>query len=153
MSFNSRVIPAPIEVVWDAVVDPTSYPEWLIGAEEIRDVDDRWPEPGSSFHHRVGLWRFSIPDRSDVLEIEPGSCLRLAVKARPFLSAVATFRLYPVRDEPATTIVTLEEEPAVRWLGNLVRPVLDPSIHVRNQRSLRRLEGYLFVRLSSVVRP
>jgi uncharacterized protein YndB with AHSA1/START domain len=153
MSFNSRVMSAPIEVVWDAIVDPSTYPEWLIGAEEIRSVDEGWPSPGTSFHHRVGLWKFSIPDRSEVLEIEPNSCLRLAVKARPFVSAVATFRLYPVDDEPATTIVTLEEEPNVGWLSNVLRPLMDPSIHLRNQRSLRRLEGYLFVRLARVVRP
>ena len=153
MSFTSRVIPAPIEAVWDAIVDPETYPQWLIGAEEIRSVDDNWPEVGSSFHHRVGIWKFSIPDRSTVMSIEPGECLQLAVKARPFVSAVATFRLYADRDHPANTIVTLEEEPKVRSFGNVVRPLMDPSIHVRNHRSLRRLEGYLFVELSRDVRP
>jgi hypothetical protein len=33
----------------------------------------------------------------------------------------------------------MEEEPKLRFIGNLVRPLLDPVIHVRNHRSLRRL--------------
>jgi uncharacterized protein YndB with AHSA1/START domain len=153
MSFNSRVIAAPVDAVWEALVDPDTYPRWLIGAEEIRRVDGDWPAPGSSFHHRVGIWKLTVPDRSEVRSIEPGECLSLTVKARPFLSAIATFRLYPVRDAAATTVVTLEETPQLRWLGGLIAPLLEPSIHLRNQRSLRRLEGYLFATLASVVRP
>jgi hypothetical protein len=41
----------------------------------------------------------------------------------------------------------MEEEPTRRVIGNLVRPVLDPAIHMRNHRSLRRLEA--LVRLAS----
>jgi uncharacterized protein YndB with AHSA1/START domain len=122
--------------VWAVLVDPTTYPDWLIGAADIRDVDDSWPAVGSRFHHRVGLGPLSLPDHSEVLAIDPGRLLRLAVRARPFVSAVATFTL--VSDVTAT-VVSLEEEPRVRSIGNVVRPIMDPSIHVRNHRSLRRL--------------
>lgn len=122
--------------VWDVLIDPTTYPDWLIGAEEVRDVDDTWPAVGSQFHHRVGLGPLTLPDHSEVLAVDHGRLLRLAVKARPFVSAVATFTL--VSDDTGT-VVLLEEEPGVRSIGNLVRPVMDPSIHVRNHRSLRRL--------------
>ena len=37
-----------------------------------------------------------------------------------------------------SSVVSIEEEPAVRTVGNIVRPVMDPLIHVRNHRSLRR---------------
>ena len=40
---------------WEVVSDPTTYPDWLVGAVEIVAVDDAWPEPGSSFRHRVGI--------------------------------------------------------------------------------------------------
>jgi uncharacterized protein YndB with AHSA1/START domain len=136
MAYTSRELSAPREVVWNVLVDPTTYPDWLIGASRIREVDDAWPQVGSRFHHRVGIGPLSLPDHSEVLAIDHGRLLRLAVRARPFVSAVATFTL--VSDDHGT-VVSLEEEPRVRSIGNLVRPVMDPSIHVRNHRSLRRL--------------
>jgi hypothetical protein len=62
---------------------------------------------------------------------------RLAVRARPFVAAVATFSL--VGDDQRC-VVTFEEEPSPRVLGNLVRPLLDPMTHVRNHHSLKRLD-------------
>ena len=136
MAYTSRKLAASRQSVWDVLIDPTTYPDWLFGAEEVRDVDDTWPAVGSQFHHRVGLGPLTLPDHSEVLAVDHGRLLRLAVKARPFVSAVATFTL--VSDDTGT-VVLLEEEPGVRSIGNLVRPVMDPSIHVRNHRSLRRL--------------
>lgn len=126
----------PPAVVWDLLIDPHTYPDWLVGTAEIRDVDDDWPAVGARFRHRVGIGPFAIPDHSEVLHIEPRRELQLMVRARPFISAVATFRL--VGDHTAS-MLSLQEEPKLRIIGNLVRPVMDPSIHVRNHRSLRRL--------------
>lgn len=137
MAYTSRILHAPIDVVWDVLIDPYTYPDWLIGAAAIRDVDDSWPEVGSRFHHRVGIGWMSIPDHSEVEDVVEPDLLRLAVRARPFVSAVATFRLVGDGD---TTVVAIEEEPQVRVIGNVVRPVMDPMIHVRNHRSLRRLD-------------
>jgi len=120
------------------LIEPTTYPRWLIGAKEIRHVDDGWPSPGSRFHHVVGAGPVQIPDNTEVLAIEHGRLLVLKVKARPFVSAVATFTVVG-DDEGSRCVVSLQEEPAVRWIGNIVRPVMDPSIHVRNHRSLQRL--------------
>ncbi len=136
MAYNCVEIDAPPAAVFAVLVDPRTYPRWLIGAHEIRSIDADWPQPGSHFHHRVGVGPFTIPDSSKVLELTPGERLRLAVRARPLISAVATFTI--IGDE-RHTLVTLEEEPAQRLVGNLVRPVMDPITHVRNQRSLRRL--------------
>jgi hypothetical protein len=33
----------------------------------------------------------------------------------------------------------MQEELAARVIGNLVRPIMDPTMHMRNHRSLRRL--------------
>lgn len=137
MASASREFAASTHRVFAFLVDPRTYPSWLAGASDIRRVDDAWPAVGSRFHHRVGIGRFTIPDHSEVLEIEPDRLLRLAVRARPFVSAVATFSL--VGDE-RRCVVTFEEEPSPRLLGNLVRPLLDPMTHVRNHHSLKRLD-------------
>ena len=63
--------------------------------------------------------------------------IQLAVRARPFISAVVTFTL--VGDD-GRCMVSFEEEPRVRLIGNMVRPVMDPITHVRNHNSLKRLE-------------
>ncbi len=136
MAFASREIHARPHDVYQVLLDPRTYPRWLAGAADIRGVDDDWPRPGSRFHHRVGVGPLTIPDNTEVLAVEPDHLLRLAVRARPFVSAVVTFRLLGEDDR---CVVTFEEEPAHRLIGNLVRPVLDPITHVRNHRSLRRL--------------
>ena len=96
-----------------------------------------WPKPGSKFHHVVGFGPLRLADNSEVLDIdESAMVLRLEVRARPLIAAVATFR---VIGTDSRCVITLQEEPALRMIGNLVRPVMDPATHVRNHRSLRRL--------------
>lgn len=136
MAFTSREIRAGADEAFAVLVDPETYPRWLVGATAIRDVDEDWPTPGSKFHHVVGAGPLQIPDDTEVLAIEPGRMLRLRVRARPFITAEATFTVIGTADR---CVVTLQEEPTVRWLGNIVRPVMDPTIHIRNHRSLRRL--------------
>lgn len=136
MSFTSREIHASTSAVFAVLLDPATYPRWLIGADRIRRVDSGWPAVGSKFHHVVGAGPLKIADDAEVISIEPGRSLQLKVRARPLVSAVATFR---VIGDHERCVVTLQEEPAVRTIGNIVRPVLDPIVHVRNHRSLRRL--------------
>jgi uncharacterized protein YndB with AHSA1/START domain len=136
MAYTSREIMAPASDVFDVLTDPYTYPSWLIGAAIIRSVDDNWPEVGSRFHHSVGFGPFVIPDDTKIEAIVPGSLLRLRVRARPLVLATATFELV---DGGSRCVVMLEEEPRLRVLGNMVRPVLDPMTHMRNHVSLRRL--------------
>ena len=136
VAFTSRQFDASAGDVFAILVDPESYPRWLIGTDRIREVDADWPAIGSKFHHVVGLGPLKVADTTEVIEIDEGRMLRLKVRARPLISAVATFR---VVGDVSSCVVTFEEEPAVRSIGNLVRPVLDPTVHVRNHRSLRRL--------------
>jgi hypothetical protein len=138
MAFVCREFEVSTTAMFDVLVDPTTYPHWLIGAEEVRDVDAAWPAPGSRFHHRVGVGPLALADHTEVLAIEDGSMLQLRVRARPLIAAVVTFHVIGDGDR---CVVTMEEEPARRVIGNLVRPVLDPTIHVRNHRSLRRLDA------------
>ena len=143
MAYVCRELDASATDAFDVLIDPTTYPSWLVGAESIRDVDPTWPAEGARFHHRVGVGPLSIPDYSEVLAFEPGVRLRLRVRARPFVAAVV--ELHVIGGE-RRCVVTMEEEPERRIIGNLVRPLLDPTIHVRNQRSLRRLAGVVDAR-------
>lgn len=146
MSFTAREIDAPPSDVFAVLADPETYPEWLIGASEIRDVDNNWPSPGSKFHHMVGVKPFVIPDSTEVIDVEPDRRLKLRVRSRPLLVAEATFEL--VGDDERC-VVTLTEEPAFRPLGDVIRPITDPLIHVRNHRSLRRLADVVRSRVPS----
>ena len=138
MAFTSREVRASATRVFSVLVDPETYPKWLVGAAKIRDIDPAWPAVGSTFRHVVGFGPFRIPDGTEVLEIHDGEMLKLKVRARPLIWAVATFR---VVGDDERCVVTMQEEPAARRIGNIVRPVMDPTMHVRNHRSLRRLAG------------
>ena len=124
------------DAVFNLLADPDTYPRWLIGAKHIRGKDGEWPEVGSRFHHRVGLGPFALSDSTKVLESEPPSYLALEVNASKAVKGIVRFWL---REGNGGTEVEMEEEPAHRFIGNLVRPVLDPLTHVRNALSLRRL--------------
>ena len=137
MAFTAREIDASPAEVFAVLADPTTYPDWLIGASEIRDFDHNWPSPGTKFHHMVGIKPFVIPDSTEVIDVEPNRRLKLRVRSRPLVVAEATFELVGTDDR---CVVTLAEEPAFRPLADILRPIADPLIHVRNHRSLERLE-------------
>ena len=137
MAYTSRQVEAGARQAFAVLTDPETYPRWLVGAQAIRGVDPTWPEPGSKFHHVVGFGPLRLADSTEVLDIDDAAMmLRLEVRARPLIAAVATFR---VVGADSRCVITLQEEPALRTIGNLVRPVMDPATHVRNHRSLRRL--------------
>ena len=140
MAYVSREFDAPSAEVFAILVDPATYPSWLIGAQAVPSIDASWPKPGSRFRHRVGVGPLTIPDSTEAVAVEPGSMLRLRVRARPFIAGLVTFRVIGDGD---CCVVTMEEEPARRLIGNVVRPVLDPVTHVRNHRSLRRLGEFV----------
>jgi uncharacterized protein YndB with AHSA1/START domain len=137
MAFVSREIAASPARVYAVLIDPSTYPSWLVGAREIREIDAAWPAPGSRFHHRVRFGPFILADSTELLVARPCEQIELAVRARPFITARVTFRLV---GDAGRCIVSFEEEPAARLVGNLVRPVMDPVTHLRNHHSLKRLE-------------
>lgn len=129
--------------VFAALLDPRTYPHWLVGARDIRDVDDDWPTPGSAFHHRVGLvGPLKVADHSKVLEIDEPELLSLEVRARPFGRGRSTFTLTEERmaDGPATVVV-LDEVPI--GLIAPTRPLVDPLTTRRNRTSLAQLEDHV----------
>ncbi|MCU1498989.1 MAG: hypothetical protein JWM47_2942 [Acidimicrobiales bacterium] len=143
MSVVRHTIHQPRSEVFRALVTPETYPHWLVGARDIRAVDDRWPAVGSTFHHQVGLvGPLKVADSTKVLAIEADRLLSLEVRARPFGRGRATFRLSDAPgDEGAATVLELDEVP----LGMLApaRPLVDPLTAIRNRRSLAQLDDLL----------
>lgn len=141
MAIVHHTIDRPVSTVYEALVTPETYPHWLVGCRDIRSVDDDWPSVGSKFHHRVGLvGPLTVADNTEVVERVDGSILSLEVRARPFGRGRATFTLV-AGSNPATTIVELDEVP----IGLLAptKPLADPAITHRNERSLANLAAFL----------
>lgn len=130
----------PVTEVFDALVDPRTYPDWLVGAKEVRSVDDTWPAPGSSFRHRVGLFGpLTVADRSTSRELDAPHLFVLEVRARPLGRARVTFRLDA--PSPSTTEVEFSEEPI--GPARVLSPVVAPLVAGRNVRSLQHLDHLL----------
>ena len=143
MAVVSCEMQASAETVFEALVDPTTYPDWLVGAQQIRAVDDAWSRPGARFHHRVGLvGPLTIADSTKVLEVEAPRRLTLEVRARPLGRGRATFLVQGPDEGPVT--VELDEVPL--GLLSILRPLLDPLTVVRNKRSLDLLADHLAAR-------
>lgn len=130
-----RTIKARPDDVWAVLADPTTYPDWLIGAQLVRSVDGDFPRPGSDFHHEVGPNKeLTLPDSTTAIEAERPRLLALKVRARPFLEAIARFELLEV---PDGTELVLGEQPVGPF--RFAAPVLRPLVAARNARSLAKL--------------
>ncbi|MER7444816.1 SRPBCC family protein [Micromonospora avicenniae] len=131
------MIDAPPERVFDVLADGWSYSDWVVGTTHVRDVDDDWPQVGSSLHHRAGPWPFSLEDSSTVLLSEPPRKLVLRAGLWPAGEAIVTFTLDPVG--AGATRVRIGEDFAagpLRWVRNKLN---DLVLHLRNQETLKRL--------------
>ena len=138
-STNSTVIELPIDEVFALVTDVSSYPEWLVGAQEIRHVDADWPAVGTSFVHRIGFGPVRVPGSTTVREVERPSCFVLSAGMGPLGEATVRFEL---RTVGAGTEVTVLEQPAAglaRLGWKLVRPLVFSLLWGRNELSLSKL--------------
>jgi uncharacterized protein YndB with AHSA1/START domain len=140
MAHTAREFHRSPSELFAVIADPATYPDWLVGTSKIRDIEHNFPSPGATFRHTVGMRPFAVPDLTVVRDVEPDRSLTLSVRARPLFSAEVIFRI--VGDDERS-VVTIEEEPTLRLLGNVLRPLVDPVIHHRNHRSLRRLEALM----------
>jgi uncharacterized protein YndB with AHSA1/START domain len=134
MARNTSHVNAPPEAVWEVLADPRLYGNWVVGASTTRDVEGRWPEPGSTLHHTQML---VIHDTTTVLDSDPPSRLVLEARARPLVIARVDIRLEP---EDGGTLVVLDETATGGLLGALPREVSDTPIYLRNRETVRRLK-------------
>lgn len=138
-STTSELIEAPPEQVFAVLVDPTTYPRWLVGAQRIRSVDENWPEVGSTFRHTIGLGPVRVAGSTSVRRCREPEELVLAAGMGPLGEASVRFELEPA---PEGTLVRLEEEPArgpMRGAWLLVRPLVMLGLWGRNAASLDAL--------------
>jgi uncharacterized protein YndB with AHSA1/START domain len=130
------VLNASVESVWTMLADAHSYSLWVVGAKDIRGIEGPWPEPGSKFHHTLGMGPFTLQDNTKSLIAEEGSHLAMEARARPLGKAWVDFTLGPVENGTRVTIDERAVAPALmRWLN----PLLAPLIRSRNNETLRRL--------------
>jgi uncharacterized protein YndB with AHSA1/START domain len=144
---NSIEVDATPEDVFDVLSDPTTYPDWLVGAKAIRSIDPDWPAPGSQFHHRIGLGGpLTIPGSTTVRRSEPPDLLVLGAGMGILGEALVRFRLKRRTNdsgEPRTQL-EIEETPRkgiVRGAFAALRPLVLAGLWGRNEVSLSSLAG------------
>jgi uncharacterized protein YndB with AHSA1/START domain len=123
--------------VWDVLSDGSSYAQWVMGTQNIRDVDANWPELGAKIHYTIGLGRWTMDDVTTVRLVEPGKRLELEAHAGRFGTARVAITLVPWGHHQ--TVVILDEHPlsgpGARWHSIVVEGLL----RLRNERMLRTL--------------
>jgi uncharacterized protein YndB with AHSA1/START domain len=136
MSLNEIQVDTPPAAVWDVLADPPSYGEWVVGTKEIRDHDRSWPAPGTEFHHKVGIGPLTVNDKSVCLEAQAPRRLVMNVRVLPVGHGIVTLELH---EDGGRTLVRMEEHGAGGPV-NVLWPVLEPLVKLRNTGSLRRLK-------------
>lgn len=146
MARNQVHVDAAPEEVFDALLDASNYPQWVVGAKRIRHVEPEWPAVGSGFHHTVGLGPAVLHDETRIVTVDRPSLLVLDARARPSGRAEVRFHICPA-DEGGTELV-MEEDPVSGPAAWIPRFALDPIIDRRNRRTLRLLRELIEERAS-----
>ena len=133
-----REVPVGAEAVWSVISNPETYPDWLVGAQQMRAVDSDFPKPGSELHHSVGPGKaLTVDDSSTATRAERPTRLDLRVRVGP-LQADVELHVLPA---PTGSEIRFRERPAgSAWV---LTPLVRPLIHARNVESLRRLADLL----------
>lgn len=139
MATNETTIDATPEQVFDVLMDATAYPDWVVGAKDIRDVDEEWPQPGSEFHHTLGVGPLELKDSTKMLAHERPSFVKLEVHAGPVGVGIVEVRMSP--EPEGGTRVEMVEYPTDGPAQALDGTVEDTAIKARNLEALRRLKN------------
>lgn len=138
MALNSRTMRdlTPADVFL-ALRDGASYDRWVVGTRKIRDVDERWPMPGTALHYTVGYSPLRKDDKTVVRQFEPNHLIHLEAFAWPAGTALIVIT---VAESPEGSVVSIEEKPQRGPARTFHNPVFDLLIKLRNVETLRRLE-------------
>lgn len=128
---------SPPEGVFAVLADGSRYADWVVGAKRVRGVDDTWPEPGSRFHHEVGVGPLTIEDSSTLVSMDPPRQVVLEVRAWPAGKARVTITMTP--QEGGGTEVLMEEVPTGGPARTIDSWPLRRVTMLRNLESLKRL--------------
>jgi uncharacterized protein YndB with AHSA1/START domain len=148
MARNEIMIDAPPEKVYEVLLDPSAYPQWVVGAKQLRGVDRKWPRTGGRFHHKVGAGAVTLNDSTKLLEKKENRRVVLEVRIRPVGVGKVAIDLKPKRRGRRTKVVMTED--LMRGPASWVRgPIRSAAISVRNAISLRRLRRLVASRAGS----
>jgi uncharacterized protein YndB with AHSA1/START domain len=151
MTTNHFEADASAQAVYEVLLDPYAYADWVVGSKKVRSVDPGWPAPGSRFHHTVGTPGIDIEDSSKIIDLTPDERLVLEVRFRPLGIATVTLELQPIGDGHRTGITMTEvpkEGPVRKWWSF----VLAGLTYGRNAIALRRLARMAAARSERVPR-
>ncbi|MGY4648613.1 SRPBCC family protein [Mycobacterium sp. URHB0021] len=131
-----RDIAATRQQVWNVIADGWTYSQWVVGNTRMRAVDPRWPAPGATIHHTIGIWPVVLNDETEVESSTPPEELVLLAKSRPFGAARITLRL---KDSELGCCVTMAEVPVGGPLNLVPRRLALAAAYPRNRECLMRL--------------
>lgn len=123
--------------VYAVLADGWTYGDWVVGAKQIRAVDDGFPAVGTRLHHTIGAGPATIGDVTEVVAAQPPRFLELRAAAGPLGEATITFDLEAT---PAGTCVTMHERPIGDAAPARVGRRVDRLLRVRNAEALWRLK-------------
>ena len=122
--------------VWDVLANGWNYSQWVVGNTRMRAVDPRWPAPGSTIHHTIGVWPVVLNDETEVESSTPLEELVLLAKGRPFGGARIVLRLF---DTQTGCRIEMAEVPVGGPLNLLPRRLALAAAYPRNRECLARL--------------
>jgi hypothetical protein len=137
MATVARLVDAPVDAVASVLADPRTYDRVVVGSKRIRWFDPRWPEPGTRFHHSIGLGLLHIRDDTTVMADELPARLRLSAGLGPLGAAEVVFTLTAAE---RGTRVEMAEHPTSGLLRAVWSPPVAAAMRARNAVSLGRLE-------------
>jgi uncharacterized protein YndB with AHSA1/START domain len=137
-SRNETWFDAPPEAIWRYIGDAHTYPDWVVGSAESRNVDPTYPKPGSTLHHTQGVPKVGLKDTTSVVDADPPEQLELEVRIRPL--AVNGVRFVLRANGNGRTHVTMLEWPKYGLVSRLMGPLFVPALQVRNAETMRRLK-------------
>jgi uncharacterized protein YndB with AHSA1/START domain len=136
VALRNVVVKAPPEEVWSVLADGRSYSEWVVGTQEIVEVDPEWPRPGNSIHFRAGAGPLSLRDHTVSRVCEPPHLLQLEAYAHPIGSVRISIEVVSWGSD---SLVILDEHP-LRGPGLLLEnPLVEGILTLRNRRMVRLL--------------
>ncbi len=133
----ARDTSASRKAVWDVIANGWTYTQWVVGNSRMRAVDPRWPEPGSTIHHSIGIWPAVVNDSTVVESWSPERELVLLANSRPFGKARITLRLHDL--DGGGCRIEMAEVPVSAPLKWLPRKVALAAVYPRNKETTWRL--------------
>lgn len=137
MARNTIRIDLPIQEVYEELLRPENFGEWVVGAKKVRGTSGNWPSEGAALHHTVGVGPLTLKDTTTIEEMDPPRRLVLDARAWPVGNARVELTLVSTT-EGFTHVIMVED--VVGGPAKLIPAAINQRmVHLRNRRSLRRL--------------